>query len=468
MFEQQQTQIIISGNELKLNNRHKTVGGQIAIDLERLLNYTLTAEQLAASKSIYTNQHGRRYLADDTIVIRTQGSAGQSYAAFNNDGMRLEHTGTCNDGVGKSACGGVIVIKSPGGGSSLAGENVLIGNFALFGAAGGKVFINGEAGDRFAVRNSGAMAVVEGLGDFGCEYMINGAVLNLGGFGKGFCTGMSGGNAYQYDPDNRLADLYDASSVAIHSLTEQTETAAAHEQFILYMLEQHLAHTGSQKAQALLADWPQQRQHFKFAMPLWLHKTQTAEFLSLSMDRKAMIEELSVAYAQAQIAEIKQSYTKNLPLFNGAIPGYGEIDSELTLKLINSYAVIDKAQQIAKEQLLKAGQTASTEAVDKQAYQLITARPRKLQDALIKNIREAYSQYDDAQLAALMAEKRINDYKTTLALRDMQSIYALGATAWIIEQDRLNRQALAGVPSIDKNLASLESLAIVTNMLELL
>jgi glutamate synthase (NADPH/NADH) large chain len=277
---------------------------------------------------------------------------------------------------------------------------------------------------------------------------------------------MSGGNAYQYDPDNRLAELYDDSSVSIHSLTDHTDTAAGHEQFILYMLEQHLEHTGSEKAQALLADWPQQRQHFKFAMPLWLHKTQTAEFLSISLDRKTMIEELSMAYAQAQIALIKQSYANNRPLFNGAIPGYGEIDSVLTVKLINSYAVIDKAQQIAKEQLLKAGRTLSTEAVAKQAYQLITERPRKLQDALIKNIREAYSQYDDVQLAALMAEKRINDYKTTLALRDMQSIYALGATAWIIEQDRLNRQTLADVPSIDKNLASLESLAIVTNMLE--
>ena len=466
MFEKQQTQVLIAGDEFKLNNRHKTVGGQVAIDLERLLAYELTPAQIAASKIIYTNQHGRRYLPDDTIIIRTTGSAGQSYAAFNNDGMRLEHTGTCNDGVGKSACGGTIVIKSPGGGSSLAGENVLIGNFSLFGAAGGKVFINGEAGDRFAVRNSGAMAVVEGVGDFGCEYMINGAVLNLGGFGKGFCTGMSGGNAYQYDPDNLLQHRYDAGSVSIHSLNEHTDAAAAHEQFILSMLEQHLEHTGSQKAAAILTDWPQQRQHFKFALPLWLYKTQTAEFLSLSLDRKAMIEELSIAFAQAQIAEIKHSYTKNQPLFNGAIPAYGEIDSELTLKLINSYAVLDKAQQIAKEQLLKAGRTLNAEAVDKQAHQLITERPRKLQDALIKNIREAYSQYDDAQLAALMAEKRIKDYKTTLALRDMQSIYALGATAWIIEQDRLNRQTLADLPSIDKNLASLESLAIVTNMLE--
>jgi glutamate synthase (NADPH/NADH) large chain len=208
LFESGKKQVIVEGDEFKLNNRNKTVGGQTAVDLERMLAYELSADQVAASNIIYTNQHGRRYLADDTVIVRTHGSAGQSYAAFNNDGMRMEHTGTCNDGVGKTACGGTIVIKSPGGGSNLPGENVLIGNFALFGASGGKTFINGEAGDRFAVRNSGAMAVVEGVGDFACEYMINGAVLNLGGFGKGFCNGMSGGNAYQYDPENKLARTY--------------------------------------------------------------------------------------------------------------------------------------------------------------------------------------------------------------------------------------------------------------------
>ena len=466
LFEKGQTQVIIEGDEFKLNNRNKTVGGQTAIDLERLLQYELGPEQIAASKIIYTNQHGRRYLADDTIIVRTHGSAGQSYGAFNNDGIRMEHTGTCNDGVGKTACGGIIVIKSPGGGSKLPGENVLIGNFALFGASGGKTFINGEAGDRFAVRNSGAMAVVEGVGDFACEYMINGAVLNLGGFGKGFCTGMSGGNAYQYDPDNRLEALYDKTSVSIHSLTEGSDIATAHEQFILYMLELHIEYTDSEKAKAILSNWAEARQHFKFALPLWLNKTQTAEFLSQSMDRKAMIEELSVAFAQKQIALIKDAYLTNSTLFNGAIPGYGDIDGELTLKLINSYAVIDKAQQIAKDQLVKADQQSSDALIDKHARKLIMERPRKLQDALVKNIREAYSQYDDSQLATLMAEKRLNDYKATLMMRDVQSIYSIGSTAWIIEQDNVNRQALAGVPSVDKNLASLESLAIVQGMLE--
>jgi len=153
-------------------------------------------------------------------------------------------------------------------------------------------------------------------------------------------------------------------------------------------------------------------------------------------------------------------------LFNGAIPAYGETDTALTLQLINSYAVIDKAQQIAKDQLLRAGQTATQASIDRHAHKLVMERPRKLQDALVKNIREAYSQYDDAQLAALMAAKRLQDYKTTLMLRDVQSIYSIGSTAWIIEQDQINRAALANLPSVEHNLASLESLAIVKDMLE--
>lgn len=460
--------IICEGAEFKLNNRHKTVGGQTAIDIERLLAYQITAEQANDSALIYTNQHGRRYLAADSVTIRTTGSAGQSYAAFNNDGIRMEHTGTCNDGVGKTANGGTIIVKSPGGGSTVSGENVLIGNFALFGATGGKAFINGEAGDRFAVRNSGAMAVVEGVGDFACEYMINGAVLNLGSFGKGFCTGMSGGNAYQYDPENRLETLYDTSSVDIHSLSEETEVSASHEQFILYMLEQHIEYTQSTKAQAILDNWDAERQHFKFAIPLWLYKTQTAEYLGKSMDRKAMVEELSIAYAQDQIKQVQEAYNNDQHLFDGKTPTYGEVDSRLTYNLVNSYAVIDKAYRIAKDQLSKvpgAVLPITDKQIEQQARILFLQRPRKIQDALVKTNREAYSNYSDEQLAALLAEKRLTDYKSALMLRDVQSIYSIGSTAWIIEQHKTNQLALAEVTGIEEYIAALSSLEIVQTML---
>ncbi|MBE0434512.1 MAG: glutamate synthase large subunit [Methylomicrobium sp.] len=460
-----QKQIVIEGDDFKLSNRNKSVGGQTAIDIERILAYGLNEEKAARSKTIYTNQHGRRYLAPDSVVIKTTGSAGQSYAAFMNDGMRMEHTGTCNDGVGKSACGGTLIVESPGGGIKTPGNNVLIGNFALFGATGGKAFINGEAGDRFAVRNSGAMAVVEGVGDFACEYMTNGAVLNLGHFGKGFCNGMSGGNAYQYDPENLLPKLYDKTSVELHELTENTDTARAHEQFLLYMLEQHADYANSSKARNILNNWETERKHFKFTIPLWLYKTQTAELLSQTMDRKAMIEELSVSYATRQIEQMKSAYRTKQPLFGGAIPGYGETDTNLTFSLVNSYAVIDKAFRIAGEQLNFKSATPTHEALEKAAWKLIESRPRKIQDALVKETREAYSNYSDDQLSWLLANKRLADYKTALANRDVQSIYSIGSTAWIIEQDAINREALAGIPGVEQYLAGLVGSNIIQEMM---
>ena len=459
------SQLVIEGDAYKLNNCNKTVGGQLAIDIERFLAYELTDEQVANSKIIYTHSQGRRYLAPDSVVIRTHGSAGQSYAAFLNDGMRMEHLGTCNDGVGKSACGGTLVVESPGGGIKTPGNNVLIGNFALFGATGGRFYINGEAGDRFAVRNSGAMAVVEGVGDFACEYMTNGAVLNIGGFGKGFCNGMSGGNAYQYDPDNLLEKLYDKSSVELHSLTEETETSKAHEQFIIAMLEQHAEYANSSKAKAILYDWQNTRQYFKFALPLWLYKTQTLQFLQQSLDRKEMIEELAIALAQQQIEQVKKAYQSGQPLFGGAVPSYGSANKSLMFKLINSFAVFDKAQQTAKDLLKHLPDDQRTEVdQERAARKLILERPRKIQDALVKSTREAYSNYNDEQLAALLANKRVNDYKTALINRSVQSINSIGSTAWIIEQNNINKLALENIPCVQEYLAGLLGLSIVQNM----
>ena len=460
-----QPQVIIEGDAFKLNNCNKTVGGQAAIDIERMLAYELTEQQLADSTAIYTHPHGRRYLAPDSVVIRTHGSAGQSYAAFLNDGMRMEHLGTCNDGVGKSACGGTLVVESPGGGIKTPGNNVLIGNFALFGATGGKFFINGEAGDRFAVRNSGAMAVVEGVGDFACEYMTNGAILNIGGFGKGFCNGMSGGNAYQYDPENILQNLYDKTSVALHSLAEETDSARAHEQFILAMLEQHAEYANSSKAKELLKNWEVERDNFKFAMPLWLYKTQAMQFLQQSMDRKEMIEELSQSLAQRQIEQVRKAYDTSEPLFGGAIPTHDSSDKTLIFKLVNSFAVLEKAQQVARDLLKHLPEAQGSQSqIERAARKLIIERPRKLQEALVKSTREAYSNYSDDNLAVLLASKRLNDYKTALIKRSVQSIYSIGSTAWIMDQDKINKQALVGIPCIEEYLAGLLGLGIVQSI----
>ncbi|MCK5356683.1 MAG: glutamate synthase large subunit, partial [Methyloprofundus sp.] len=286
------------------------------------------------------------------------------------------------------------------------------------------------------------------------------AVLNLGSFGKGFCNGMSGGNAYQYDPDDKLQYLYDASSVEIRSLSEDSDTAKAHEQFVLAMLEQHADYAESSVAQKLLDNWTNERQHFKFAIPLWLYKTQTAEFIAKTIDRKAIIEELAVDQAQQQIIQVQQAYINSTVLFTGQIPDYGETDSPLAFKMINSFAVLNKATQIAATQVQSAEQT---EVV---AQRLITTKARKLQDVLVKETREAYANYDDAQLAALLANKRLNDYKQALMMRDVQNIYSIGSTNWIIEQTEVNAQALLDIPTVDEYLAALNSQAVIQDMIK--
>ena len=249
----------------KLNNCNKSVGGQLAIDIERMLNYQFVSELLP---SVLKDQRGRRFLRADSIRIMTHGTGGQSFGAFCNDGMRLEHTGTCNDGVGKTACGGQIIIKSPSGHKSQSGTNVLVGNFALFGATGGRLFVEGQAGDRFAVRNSGASAVVEGVGDFCAEYMTNGSILNLGDFSKGFGNGMSGGFAYQYDPTRTFSGSVSHDSVILSYLSEDNEESRIHAEAIVAMLQWHLEATGSQKARWLLENWDLEKKNLAIITPI--------------------------------------------------------------------------------------------------------------------------------------------------------------------------------------------------------
>jgi glutamate synthase (NADPH/NADH) large chain len=268
---------------------------------------------------------------------------------------------------------------------------------------------------------------------------------------------MSGGNAYQYDPEDRLEQLCDQSSVELHRLTEDSTAARAHEQFILMMLELHADYANSSKARNLLADWPQARQHVKFAIPLWLYKTQSASFLRQAVERKDMVEELAQALAQSQVEQVRTAYRQGLPLFGGAIPAG---DDMLAYKLINSYAVLDKAAHLAHDSLKtlpEAGRGAAQ--ADAAARKLLLERPRKVQDALLKVTREAYSHYSDDHLAWLLADKRLNDYKTTLVNRSVQGICSIGSTAWVIEQAGINRQALAGIPAVEAYLAGLVSLA---------
>ena len=178
-----------------------------------------------------------------------------------------------------------------------------------------------------------------------------------------------------------------------------------------------------------------------------------------------MIEELSIALAQQQIEQVKKAYKSGQALFGGAVPSYGSADSSLMYKLINSFAVFDKAQQSAKD-LLKHLPDDQRTAIDieRAARKLILERPRKIQDALVKSTREAYSNYTDEQLAALLANKRLNDYKTALINRSVQSINSIGSSAWIIEQSIINKNALENIPCVQEYLAGLLGLSIVQNM----
>ena len=443
------SQTIHLGNGITLNNRNKSVGGQLAIDIERLLNHKLNAEQQAQLPAVLADDRGRHYLAPRTVNILTSGSAGQSYGVFCNDGMQLKHSGTCNDGVGKGQCGGEIIVVSPGGGSDDAEGNVLIGNFALFGATGGRLFVQGQAGDRFAVRNSGATAVVEGVGDFCCEYMTNGAVLNLGSFGKGFGNGMSGGFAYQYDPYGTLAGKAAGDSVLIGSITEDSEMARVHKEAVFTMLNWHLEATQSPRASWLLEHWETECQHFVYVMPRSLLLYQDSAEILKAKSRKDLLEELSTALAAHQVAKFKAAWREGKPIANGAVPAYGATDTPEMLVLLNNYTVLSSAQQLALSRLPK-GTSVEDDAVEKAVRNLLMTEDFALIAKLQRHARAAIENYSDEQLSCLIAAKRIADYKAALRQRNIRSMDSLATYGWIISQDAKNRQILGGLPDFEE------------------
>lgn len=446
LFEQVKARVLKGGEtriELRtnqpLNNRNKTVGGQLSIDIERMLNHELDTLPNAA----FEDSRGRRYLGPRSVHVSTNGSAGQSYGAFCNDGLVMEHTGTCNDGVGKGASGGEIIVRSPGGAKGR--ENVLIGNFALFGATGGRTFIEGQAGDRFAVRNSGATAVVEGVGDFCAEYMTNGAILNIGNFTKGFGNGMSGGFAYQYDPEGRLPDMMSKDSVLAGTLVDGSDHAKIHEGAVHQLLNWHVEATGSERGQELLADWASTRQNMAWIMPKALLQYQDADAILAARSRKELVEELSSALAAHQIAELKRAWKNGRPVHKGAVPAYGEMDTDEMFRLLGSYIVLEQAQVIAAKRV----KTADRFARDKAARNLILTEDFSLMAALAKHAKSAIDEYDNAGLAALVANKRLSDFKRALSLRNILSMDSPGTYAWIMHQSAKNRAALGAVPSFD-------------------
>ena len=201
-------------------------------------------------------------VAEDTYRVLCNGAGGQSFGAFIPKGLTLELVGDSNDYFGKGLSGGKLIVYPPKGSRFKADENIIIGNVALYGATSGKAFINGVAGERFCVRNSGAIAVVEGVGDHGCEYMTGGRVVVLGSTGKNFAAGMSGGVAYVLDEENDLYIRLNKEMVSSYEVTSKYDVIELKD-----MIKEHVALTNSEKGKMILDHFSDYLPKFKKIIP---------------------------------------------------------------------------------------------------------------------------------------------------------------------------------------------------------
>jgi len=229
--------------DIPVRNAHRTIGGMLAGEVAR--------------------RFGQDGLPEGTIDLHFTGSAGQSFGAWVTRGMTLSLEGEGNDYVGKGMSGGILAIRPPRGidDSFHAEQNVIVGNTALYGATSGRAFFNGRGGERFAVRNSGATAVIEGVGDHGCEYMTGGHVLVLGRTGRNFAAGMSGGLAYVLDESSDFKQRCNLGMVELEALSPEDAL------FVARLLEEHHARTSSAKAAQLLASWDSAQTRFVKVVP---------------------------------------------------------------------------------------------------------------------------------------------------------------------------------------------------------
>ena len=217
----------------------------------------------ATLSGVIAKKTGEEGLPDGSINFTFQGSAGQSFGAWLVSGVTFRVEGDANDYFGKGLSGGRLIITPPTGSPYEADDNILIGNVALYGSTGGEVYVNGLACERFAVRNSAATAVVEGIGDHGCEYMTGGAVAVLGEAGRNFGAGMSGGVAYVIDPDGSFKKHFNSAIADLLEVTPGSED----DRVLKGMIQKHFEYTGSKLAEKLLADWPTTVKQFKKVFP---------------------------------------------------------------------------------------------------------------------------------------------------------------------------------------------------------
>lgn len=251
------------------------------------VNVTNTDRTLGTIFGAEITRHFDNRLEEDTFTIKCNGAGGQSFGAFIPKGLTLELCGDSNDYLGKGLSGGKIVVYPPKGATFKAEENIVIGNVALYGATSGKAFINGVAGERFCVRNSGATAVVEGVGDHGCEYMTGGRVAVLGETGKNFAAGMSGGIAYVLDEKSDLYLKLNKELVSTEAVTDKYDVLE-----LKSMIEEHVSYTNSEKGKEILEQFKDYLPKFKKIIP---HDYKRMQKTIVQMEEKGLSSE------QAQI-----------------------------------------------------------------------------------------------------------------------------------------------------------------------
>jgi glutamate synthase (NADPH/NADH) large chain len=238
-----------------------------------------------------TKAYGGQGLPDGTIDITFDGSAGNSFGAFVPKGITLRVYGDANDYVGKGLSGGRLVVRPSDDAPEdyVAEENIIAGNVILFGATSGQAFLRGVVGERFAVRNSGAHAVVEGVGDHGCEYMTGGKVVILGATGRNFAAGMSGGVAYVYNADGNLAENLNAEMVDLDEMDDEDVD------FLRSMITAHVDATDSAVGQRIMTDWDNQVRNFVKVMPRDFKRVLAVQARAAAAGREATFLELTGA-----------------------------------------------------------------------------------------------------------------------------------------------------------------------------
>jgi len=233
--------------------------GPMPVRIERRVRNVDRSLGAMASGEI-ARRHGHQGLPDGSLHALLEGSAGQSFGAFTVRGVTLELVGDANDYVGKGLAGGRLIVRQPEAAPRDAAANIIVGNTCLYGATEGEAYFNGVAGERFAVRNSGAVAIVEGTGDHGCEYMTGGTIVVLGSVGRNFAAGMSGGIALVWDPEARLQGQCNLAGVELEPVEDPEGLRA--------LVEQHRDLTGSRRAAELLDRWPETVGQFVQVMPI--------------------------------------------------------------------------------------------------------------------------------------------------------------------------------------------------------